>query len=379
MKFLITAQRFHTNLYYRAKALQDAGHDVKVIVLYKGKSEFYENIDLQQIELSFFSKLLLKIISFFKKNNLKSGFELRIQSPGKELRKIIKSYNPDVIILKAYQNMLALKTLLIVKKSKVKVLMLTQTPHTHIKGSRYLFKLNIKLFKFLKVFAYITPVKSNYDAFKNFGIENVYYLPFVYPTENINITKDYNLLLKIISAGKYVRRKDQKLLINACKELIKDKKVSIDFYGEIADKQYFEELKSLIKYLNLKADIRLNEYIDYRELQNKYKEYDIFVLPSYSEPAAFSIVEAAANGLPVICSDQNGTKSYIKEGENGYIFEARNLNDLTDKIKLMISDKEKLKEMSKNSLLSAQKNHSIESFGKAILKIIKNNEIIKFS
>lgn len=371
MKFLITAQRFHTNLYYRAKALQDAGHDVKVIVLYKGKSEFYENIDLQQIELSFFSKLLLKIISFFKKNNLKSGFELRIQSPGKELRKIIKSYNPDVIILKAYQNMLALKTLLIAKKCKVKVLMLTQTPHTHIKGSRYLFKLNIKLFKFLKVFAYITPVKSNYDAFKNFGIENIYYLPFVYPAESINITKDNNLPFKIISAGKYVRRKDQKLLINACKELIKDKKVSIDFYGEIADTKYFEELKSLIKYLNLEADIRLNENIDYRELQNKYKEYDIFVLPSYSEPAAFSIVEAAANGLPVICSDQNGTKCYIKDGKNGFIFEAKNADNLKEKITLFLKP-DKLQEMSKNSLLSAQKNHSLESFGKAILKIIKN-------
>ena len=34
MKFLIVAPRFHTNLYYRAKALHDAGHTVKVIVLY---------------------------------------------------------------------------------------------------------------------------------------------------------------------------------------------------------------------------------------------------------------------------------------------------------------------------------------------------------
>ncbi len=185
MKFLIVAPRFHTNLYYRVKALQNAGNTVKVIVLYKGKSEFYGNIDFQEIRLSVFSRILMNTISYFKKNKLKTTFELRIQSPGKELKQILKFYKPDVILLKAYQNMLAVKTLLTAKRFNTKVLMLTQTTYTHIKGLQLLFKFNIKLFKFLKVFAYITPIKSNFNVFRNFGIENVYYLPFVFPPKNI--------------------------------------------------------------------------------------------------------------------------------------------------------------------------------------------------
>ena len=81
--------------------------------------------------------------------------------------------------------MLAIKTLLIAKRFKIKLLMLTQTTFTHIKGSSFLFKLNIYLFKKLGVYAYITPIKSNYEAFKNFGIKNVFYVPFVFPVYRI--------------------------------------------------------------------------------------------------------------------------------------------------------------------------------------------------
>ena len=72
MKLLIIAPRFHTNLYYRAKALQDAGHHVKVVVLYQGKSEYYQNIEIQVLKLSFFSRFISKILRRFKKNHLKT-------------------------------------------------------------------------------------------------------------------------------------------------------------------------------------------------------------------------------------------------------------------------------------------------------------------
>ena len=61
MKFLIIAPRFHTNLYFRAKSLQDAGNKIKVFVLYKGSSEFSENTDIQIFKFSFFSKTIRKI------------------------------------------------------------------------------------------------------------------------------------------------------------------------------------------------------------------------------------------------------------------------------------------------------------------------------
>jgi glycosyltransferase involved in cell wall biosynthesis len=370
MKFLIVAPRFHTNLYYRAKSLQDEGHVVKVVVLYKGKSEYYRDIDLIQIDLSFFSFHTLKCFSIFKNNNLKASLELRLQSPSKKLKQIIKSFLPDVIILKAYQNLLALKTLIIAKKYKVKVLMLTQTNFTHIKGSVFLFRISIMLFKFLKVHAYITPIKSNYEAFHNFGINNVFYLPFVYPAGNIIPKLINNEEIKIISIGKFQKRKDQMLLLKVFKKLFEEHyPVNLCIIGEIADQNYFDTISNYIKKNKLSINICLKTNIKYTEMKKEYQNYDIFVLPAYLEPAAYSPVEALSNGLPVICSDQNGTKCYIEEGENGYIFKAQNKNDLYEKIKLCIANRIKLLKMQQNALLSAKENHKPEIFAQKIIQI----------
>ena len=99
------------------------------------------------------------------------------------------------------------------------------------------------------------------------------------------------------------------------------------------------------------------------------------MLPSYGEPAAYSIVEAMANGLAVICSSQNGTRSYIHDGQNGYVFEAKNLNDLKQKLELLISNREKLVKMQKNALSLAIVEHSLEGFCNRVCEITltKNN------
>ena len=332
MKFLIVAPRFHTNLYYRIKALKDTGHTVRIVVLYKGKSEFYEGLKPMQVKLSMFSRFLIKLHTFFKKGQLKSAFELRIQSPNKEFKKIISIYNPDAIILKAYQNALAIKTLRIAKNHNIKVLMLTQTPFSHIKGSKFLFRLNIKLFKFLKVHAYITPIKTNYDAFKNFGVENVYYLPFVYPQNNWKIKIPKNSV-NIISIGKFQKRKDQLLLLKVFNRLRNEgNDIKLCLIGELADKNYFNALRNFISENALSDYVCIKTNLSYPEIKNEYQNYDLFVLPAYNEPAAYSPVEALSNGLPVICSDENGTKCYIENGLNGYIFKAKNKNDLKEKI-----------------------------------------------
>jgi len=371
MKFLIIAPRFHTNLYYNVIALQNAGNEVKVAVLYKGKSEYYENVSIQVLNLSFFSKITSKIINLFKTNYLKTELELRLQSPNNELRKLIKFYKPDVIILKSYQELLAIKTLLIAKFHKIKVLMLTQTDKTHIKNSKFLFKININFFNVLNVLAYITPIKSNYLAFKDFGIKNVFYIPFVFPFQNNFENIDDNKI-RIISIGKFTKRKAHLTLIQAVNLLIKHKNydIELNIYGEKADEKYYDFLIDYVKTENIENQININTNLPYNQICEQYAKHHLFVLPSYAEPAAYSIVEAMCYGLPVICSSENGTQCYIENSKNGYVFEAKKVEDLIEKIELIISDKKILAKYSKSAIEFALQNHNPDNYFEKICEII---------
>jgi glycosyltransferase involved in cell wall biosynthesis len=353
--------------------LQNQGYKVRVLVLYKGVSEFYENIDIHQIKLSILSKFAIKLISLFKKNYLKTTIELKLQSPGKELKKQVKQFEPDVILLKAYQDLLAIKTLLVAKRFRIKVIMLTQTPFAHIKGSIFLFRLNMLFFNNLKLHSFITPILENYIAFREFGIKNVYYIPFIYPAINSIAAKKPENKIRIISVGKFQKRKDHLLLIKAIEELHLKYKLCLDIYGEIADESYYQSVKSYIQQNNLEKFIKLYGHYSYPEINQLYRKYHLFVLPAYEEPAAYTPVEAMANGLPVIVSDQCGTKYYIEEGTNGFIFKARNQDDLRKKLEIYLADHGKLTENALGALHTARVHHNIEMFGARIAEIVNKS------
>ncbi len=375
MKFLFVAPRFHTNLYYRVLSLQSKGHEVRVLVLYRGKSEYYKDVTFQEIPLSNLSKILIFFVRKFKKSGLKSHYEIILQSPNGKLKKEIKNFAPDIIFLKEFKNFLAFKTIWAGWRTKSEIFVFAQSRTTTIKGSQNLFRILLRLFKRFNVRAFITPVWQTYQAFSSVKILPVFYVPFVFPIQDIGnrpfpIEKDK---LKIISIGKYVKRKDQLLLIKAIERLRKKGyNIEVNFFGEIAEPAYYENLKDYLHTHRLLNSIHLNTNVPYTEIKKEYLRHDVFVLPSYKEPAAYSPVEAMAYGLPVICSSECGTNCYIKEGVNGFIFKAHDRSDLEKTLEQIAANPENLKMLSRNVLRLFKINHNVDVFSNKIEKIIKN-------
>ena len=80
---------------------------------------------------------------------------------------------------------------------------------------------------------------------------------------------------------------------------------------------------------------------------------DVMVLASYSEPWGFVVNEALICGKPVIVSNHCGcATALVKEGKNGngYTFSPYNINELADKMILMMNNKEKFEAMGKKGL-----------------------------
>ncbi len=80
------------------------------------------------------------------------------------------------------------------------------------------------------------------------------------------------------------------------------------------------------------------------------KDSHCFVLPSYHEGMANTILECGAMGRPVITSDIPGCREGVIDGQSGLLCEAKNKEDLYDKVKkfmhLTHEEKKKMGEVS---------------------------------
>ena len=128
-------------------------------------------------------------------------------------------------------------------------------------------------------------------------------------------------------------------------------------------------MRVYIKRHDLGQVVEIKTNLEHQEVLREYAKHDLFVLPSSNEPLAYSPLEAMGAGLPVICSDTNGFRWYVEEGENGYIFKSGDVADLRDKVSLTIS---RLQEMSKKSLDSVKQFYTPKSFYEKFMEAVQN-------
>lgn len=71
----------------------------------------------------------------------------------------------------------------------------------------------------------------------------------------------------------------------------------------------------------------------YVEVSHYLQCGDIFVLPTLEDLCSLSVLEAMAARKPVLTTIYNGARQFVKEGENGFIFDPLNKNDIISVLK----------------------------------------------
>lgn len=120
------------------------------------------------------------------------------------------------------------------------------------------------------------------------------------------------------------------------------------------------------------TDILLDNYVSYaneQQLHELYNSSSIFVCPSYTEGFGLTGAEAMACGCALVTTDTNGSREYADDS-NSMICKTHNEEDLYEKIKSLLTNKEIMYRISKKGSNDIKRMSLLES-EKGFLKIIE--------
>ena len=105
------------------------------------------------------------------------------------------------------------------------------------------------------------------------------------------------------------------------------------------------------------------------EFRSKIRELDVFVLPTRGDNLPVSILEAMANGLPVISTRVGGIPEQIEDGATGYLIEPDDVDGLATAMEKLASDPARREEFGRAAAAKVEREFSSESVARRLLDV----------
>lgn len=146
--------------------------------------------------------------------------------------------------------------------------------------------------------------------------------------------------LSLLYVGKFSKNKNVETVVEVAKLLrSRGYDVTLDLVG---DGPTFSRIQKRVRDLSY---VRLHGHIASRErLLDRYRQADIFIMPSFTETFGLVYVEAMSQGLPVLYSKGQGIDGYFPEGTVGYSIDPHSPSSIADKVEEIIRNYEKISE-----------------------------------
>jgi glycosyltransferase involved in cell wall biosynthesis len=260
------------------------------------------------------------------------------------LRIRVKKLKPNFIYVPSPLNLLEV----LIATGSIKNAIVTE--HASFESYNRVYK---RIVRFLYPHAALVICPNNSDSmfYKSLGCP-VYFIPnplSYFP--NILPKKRCNLGLHV---GRLVDDKDQYSLIRAWK-LVSDQNPYWKLRIVGAGENYFK-LQQLI------IDNKMSKVIEIipptTELINHYIDASFFLLTSRAEGFGMVLVEAMSFGLPCVAFDcPVGPREIITNGHNGFLVKLGDIEQFSNCINLLISDKNKRIQLSSNARMSSRLFH----------------------
>lgn len=185
---------------------------------------------------------------------------------------------------------------------------------------------------------------SNFKVAKNPGILRT----------RLGIRPDAPILL---SVGRMDPEKHLDFLVDAFALLINEHPdARLIFAGDGSARKGLEEK---VEAMDLKGCIHFLGMVNRADLPDVLHDANVFLSASVTEVHPISVIEAIASGLPLVAVQDQAFEGMIVNDENGYLV-PMDIKIFSEKLSILISDREKLDRFGKKSLELSQK-FSIET------------------
>jgi len=149
------------------------------------------------------------------------------------------------------------------------------------------------------------------------------------------VKKDY---FEIMTAGYLLRRKGIQYLIEAMPLILRElKDVRLRIVG---DGPFKGELMRLVKRLSLDDKVCFEGLVPRSELVKYYANCNVYVQSSLSETFPSTIREAMSVGRPVIATRVGFVEEHIIDGVNGFLVPRGGVEEIANKVLLLLSDED---------------------------------------
>jgi len=305
-------------------------------------------------------------------NNLKEEFSYKnILSYVRELKKIVKEINPDVIHAGPVQSCAFLASLIGFRP----LVTMSWGSDMLVDSQKSLFLKWITKYALNRSSLLLGDCKAVLEKAQEFGFQTGNYVQFPWGIDLNRFTPNKNELMRerrgweknfiILSLRSWEPIYGVDVLVKAFSLAAKEQPDLRLFL--LGNGSQASIIRPLIEKAAISEKVFFGGQVSQLDLPNYYHASDLYISASHSDGSSVSLMEAMGCGLPTLVSDIPGNKEWINPGENGWLFKDGDIDDLKEKLIQIYDQRHDLQKIKLNARSQAeQKANWNENFKKLL-------------
>lgn len=193
-------------------------------------------------------------------------------------------------------------------------------------------------------------------------------IPLGIPDENADRkrkTVNVNHPLRVLFVGLMNSTKGEGYLLEAC-HLLAKKEVPTEIWlaGRFESEEYKEDFFKKADEYGIKKHVTYWGTVSGDMKKQMFMDADVFCFPSFFSSESFGIVllEAMMYQMPVIASKWRGLQSVVEEGENGYLVDSQNAQQIAECLEKLHYDRSLLKRMGEQGRQKFEEQYRLDKY-----------------